>query len=166
MKIPTPISTSFCSWFFVPNVKGAVGSIFLSHSELLLLVYLLPQGSLLCDCCYCKSWKTWPKSASWLQFIFVSQQQAKARLKKNTRPGGSLTLELMLFALHINNNLYWLSRYCLEVHIWFSPILALEFNICLTLAWIFPFTPSSIFINSSRLLNKKGSLLQVYFSNF
>ena len=95
-----------------------------------------------------------------------SQQQAKARLKKNTRPGGSLTLELMLFALHINNNLYWLSRYCLEVHIWFSPILALEFNICLTLAWIFPFTPSSIFIKSSRLLNKNGSILQVYFINF
>ena len=44
--------------------------------------------------------------------------------------------------------------------------LALEFNVCLTLAWIFPFTPSSIFIKLSRLLNKIGSLLQVYFMNF
>ena len=43
------------------------------------------------------------------------------------------------------------------------PILALEFNICLTVAYFFQFTPSSIFINSSQLLNKIGSLLQVYF---
>ena len=43
---------------------------------------------------------------------------------------------------------------------------ALEFNICLSLPWIFPFTPLSIFIKSSQLQNKNGSLLQVYFSNF
>ena len=44
--------------------------------------------------------------------------------------------------------------------------IALEINICLTLAWIFPFTPLSIFIKSSRFLNKIRSLLQVYYSNF
>ena len=43
---------------------------------------------------------------------------------------------------------------------------ALELYICLTLSWIFPFTPSLIFIKSSWLLIKNGSLLQVYFSNF
>ena len=48
----------------------------------------------------------------------------------------------------------------------FSMSNALEFNICLSLAWIFQFTPLSIFIKSSRLLNKNGSILQVYFSNF
>ena len=43
---------------------------------------------------------------------------------------------------------------------------ALKFTICLTLASIFQFTPSTIFIKSSRLPNKIGSLLQVYFMNF
>ena len=43
---------------------------------------------------------------------------------------------------------------------------ALEFNICLTLSFRFQFTPSSIFIKSSQLLNKIASLLQVYYMNF
>ena len=45
-------------------------------------------------------------------------------------------------------------------------ITALEFNICLTLAWIFPFTPLSIFIKSSQLLNKNGSILQITLAIF
>ena len=43
---------------------------------------------------------------------------------------------------------------------------ALKFILCLTLSFRFRFTPSSIFIKSSRLLNKIGSLLQIYYENF
>ena len=43
---------------------------------------------------------------------------------------------------------------------------ALKFTIRLTLASIFQFTPSTFFIKSSRLINKIGSLLQVYYMNF
>ena len=67
--------------------------------------------------------------------------------------------------------LFFLLRFTVFENHWKSLIMcnicfALEFNICLTLSWIFPFTPSSIFIKSSRLLSKNASLLQVYFSNF
>ena len=43
---------------------------------------------------------------------------------------------------------------------------ALEFHICLTLSFRFPFTPWSIFIKSSPLANNNDSLLQVYHMNF
>ena len=44
--------------------------------------------------------------------------------------------------------------------------MALKFNIWLTLALIFQFTPSIIFVKSIQLLNKIGSQLQLYYKNF
>ena len=89
--------------FFVPNVKGAVGSIFLSHSFTFFpkVPYCVTVAA-----ATAKAEKHGQKVHLDCSSFSFSQQQAKARLKKNTRPGGSLTLELMLFALHINNNLY------------------------------------------------------------
>ena len=44
--------------------------------------------------------------------------------------------------------------------------MALELNIQATLPDFLRFTPSIIFIQSSQFLNKIGSLLQVYYTNF